>query len=57
MEPDTGKSNEVSREKTFTFDGVFNEKDDNQRVYNSTIQHLLSESLLEGYNATVFAYG
>ncbi|KAM5301262.1 kinesin-like protein KIF19 isoform 2-T3 [Glossophaga mutica] len=45
-----------SREKTFTFDTVFDQHASQGDVYCATTQHLVA-GVLSGYNATVFAYG
>ncbi|XP_036913823.1 kinesin-like protein KIF19 [Sturnira hondurensis] len=45
-----------SREKTFTFDSVFDQHASQGDVYHATAQHLVA-GVLCGYNATVFAYG
>lgn len=45
-----------SRERKYIFDVVSDARADQQAVYASTAKILLS-SVLEGYNATVFAYG
>ena len=42
--------------KTFTFDYVFGEESKQVDVYNKTVRSVV-ESVLEGYNGTVFAYG
>ncbi|KAJ7638560.1 kinesin-like protein [Roridomyces roridus] len=44
------------KDKRFMFDKVFNYEAHQQDVYASTAQPLL-QGLLDGYNATVFAYG
>lgn len=44
------------RERTYDFDSVFKESDNNELVFSKTVQPLLP-SILEGYNATCFAYG
>lgn len=44
------------RERTYDFDSVFKESDNNEQVFSKTVQPLLP-SILEGYNATCFAYG
>ncbi|KAJ7117340.1 kinesin-like protein [Mycena crocata] len=44
------------KDKRFMFDKVFNNEAHQQDVYQATAQPLL-EGLLNGYNATVFAYG
>ena len=45
-----------SRERKYVFDVVSGPRADQQEVYASSAKVLLS-SVLEGYNATVFAYG
>ncbi|XP_029432686.1 kinesin-like protein KIF19 isoform X2 [Rhinatrema bivittatum] len=45
-----------SREKTFIFDMVFDQRATQEEVYVSTTKKLL-EGVISGYNATVFAYG
>ncbi|XP_053783005.1 kinesin-like protein KIF19 isoform X5 [Desmodus rotundus] len=45
-----------SRERTFTFDAVFDQRASQGDVYRATAQHLVA-GVLSGYNATVFAYG
>ncbi|CAD7937394.1 unnamed protein product [Amoebophrya sp. A25] len=45
-----------SKEKRYTFDHAFGEKEDTERIYNATVRPLV-ESVLRGFNATVFAYG
>ncbi|GLH07961.1 Kinesin-like protein Klp68D [Gryllus bimaculatus] len=42
--------------KTFTFDGVYDTDSTTEQIYND-ISYPLVESVLEGYNGTVFAYG
>ena len=42
--------------KTFTFDSVFDETCSQMEVYNKTARQIV-DSVLEGYNGTVFAYG
>ena len=42
--------------KSFFFDAVFNEKASQKRVYEVCGAPLV-ESVLEGYNGTIFAYG
>ena len=42
--------------KTFTFDNVFDEDTTQLEVYNSTARPIV-DSVLEGYNGTIFAYG
>ncbi|KAF1978861.1 kinesin [Bimuria novae-zelandiae CBS 107.79] len=44
------------KDQTFAFDRVFDENTTQGDVYESTTKPLL-DSVLEGYNATVFAYG
>ena len=45
-----------SREKRYAFDHVFDPSAVNVDVYENTTRYLLA-GVLEGYNATVFAYG
>lgn len=42
--------------KTFTFDSVFGQEASQTQVYNTTARPIV-ESVLKGYNGTVFAYG
>lgn len=44
------------KDKRFMFDRVFGAESSQQNVYEATAQPLL-KGLLDGYNATVFAYG
>ena len=44
------------RQKRFRFDNVFDRKVPTNTVYKKTVRRLI-KSILEGYNATVFAYG
>ncbi len=44
------------KDQTFGFDRVFDENTTQAEVYESTVRGLL-DSVLDGYNATVFAYG
>ncbi|KAM5443488.1 tubulin-dependent ATPase kip3 [Microsporum ferrugineum] len=44
------------KDQTFMFDRVFDENTTQGDVYEASTKHLL-DSVLEGYNATVFAYG
>ena len=43
-------------QKVFTFDSVFNEHVPQIDIYNTTARHIV-DSVLEGYNGTIFAYG
>ncbi|KAF2773353.1 kinesin-domain-containing protein [Teratosphaeria nubilosa] len=45
-----------SKDQTFGFDRVFDENTTQGDVYEATTKNLL-DSVLDGYNATVFAYG
>lgn len=51
-----GPNGRRSRDRTFGFDRVFDENTTQGDVYEATTRSLL-ESVLDGYNATVFAYG
>lgn len=44
------------QEKKFVFDQVFDETESQESVYNLTTSFLI-DGVLEGFNATVFAYG
>ena len=44
------------KDQTFAFDKVFDTHTTQEDVYESTSKPLL-DSVLDGYNATVFAYG
>ncbi|KAG8200752.1 hypothetical protein JTE90_022353 [Oedothorax gibbosus] len=46
----------LGKDKTFTFDHVFNMNTAQETVYSSCIQDLL-EGCFKGYNATILAYG
>lgn len=57
----TGEAEDVfrserSREKYYTFDHVFNKEISQHTIYMKSTRNLL-DGVLEGYNATVFAYG
>ncbi|KAI4285079.1 MAG: hypothetical protein L6R38_000920 [Xanthoria sp. 2 TBL-2021] len=45
-----------SKDQTFGFDRVFDENTTQAEVYEATTRNLL-DNVLDGYNATVFAYG
>ena len=49
-------SNNESKEKRYTFDYAFSATDDTERIYSATVRPLV-ETVLRGFNATVFAYG
>ena len=42
--------------KSFPFDRVFTEKDNNKTIFNSIIKNLV-DNILQGYNSTALAYG
>jgi len=42
--------------KQFTFDGAFDEKTSQGKVYDQSVAGIV-ESVCEGFNGTVFAYG
>jgi kinesin family member 18/19 len=59
MENEGKKINDVlhrSREQRYYFDRIFDNRISTQHVYEKTCAHLV-ESVLKGFNATVFAYG
>jgi kinesin family member 18/19 len=45
-----------TKDLTFAFDVVFDKNVDQKQVYENTTQFLI-DGLIDGYNATVFAYG
>ena len=45
-----------SREQQYAFDHVFNQVTSQEEVYKNTAEVLI-QGVIEGYNATVFAYG
>ncbi|ODV95945.1 hypothetical protein PACTADRAFT_49376 [Pachysolen tannophilus NRRL Y-2460] len=51
-----GKHSNRIREHRFVFDRLFDEGAQQEEVYNNTTKPLL-DSILDGFNATVFAYG
>ncbi|EMG50460.1 KIP3 Kinesin-like protein KIP3 [Candida maltosa Xu316] len=53
--PNSFKGSRI-REHRFVFDRLFDEDSSQDQVYKNTTQPLL-DSILDGYNATVFAYG
>ncbi|CDK25732.1 unnamed protein product [Kuraishia capsulata CBS 1993] len=55
--PEKFKTNNTRmRERKFVFDRLFDEDADQGEVFNNTTRPLL-DSVLDGFNATVFAYG
>lgn len=52
----SGPTGKRSKDQTFGFDRVFDENITQGDVYEATTKNLL-DSVLDGYNATVFAYG
>ncbi|KAG6585011.1 Kinesin-like protein [Phytophthora cinnamomi] len=52
----SGQTGTRSREKRYAFDYVFSPRDDQQKVYQHTTKFLI-HGVLNGFNATVFAYG
>jgi len=50
------KPDEEENIKSFAFDSVFNEASEQALVYEKTAFKLV-ESVIEGYNGTIFAYG
>ena len=52
----TNKKNNQIKYQQFFFDHVFDKNTSQQEIYNKTTKPLL-ESIIEGFNATVFAYG
>ena len=60
MDPDKDNRDHLrskrSREKRYAFDRAFHESESATDVYEGSCKFLL-EGVLNGYNATVFAYG
>ncbi|EGZ26740.1 hypothetical protein PHYSODRAFT_476746 [Phytophthora sojae] len=52
----SGQTGTRSREKRYAYDYVFSPQDDQQKVYQHTTKFLI-HGVLNGFNATVFAYG
>ncbi|XP_065844544.1 kinesin-II 95 kDa subunit-like isoform X2 [Oscarella lobularis] len=50
------KSRSDERQKEFTFDAIYDWNSRQMDLYNETFQPIV-ESVLEGYNGTIFAYG
>jgi hypothetical protein len=46
----------IGKNKDFIFDEIFDEKTDQEQIFNDFVRPLVSGCLV-GYNATVFAYG
>jgi kinesin family protein 4/21/27 len=46
----------LARQRQFTFDHVYDQASTQQQVYTECVSDLV-EACLEGYNATVLAYG
>src|SRR4051794_24196236 len=42
--------------RTFTMDGVFDEKQTQEQIYNETCRPIVN-NIIQGYNGTIFAYG
>lgn len=56
MDPDCLAVPSLRRDKSYVFDDVFSEENDNFAVFEKTMPSVL-ENLLNGYNSTLFAYG
>lgn len=54
--PDPDDAADGAASKTFTFDAVFSERSTQRHVYDVCAAPVV-ESVLQGYNGTVFAYG
>lgn len=50
------RSGKKTKDQVFAFDRIFDDNTDQREVYEGTTKQLL-DSVLDGYNATVFAYG
>ena len=46
----------LGKDQSFTFDHVFDDQTSQNTIYSDTVKPLVL-SCLDGYNATVFAYG
>jgi len=53
---ETSLKGQIEHKKVFTFDAVFDCTSTQQNIYDEMIRPLVS-SVLEGFNATIFAYG
>ena len=53
---DQNKKNTSAKEQQFTYDYVFTNQSSQEEVYDNTTKHLL-KGIINGYNATVIAYG
>lgn len=51
-----GMGGKRTKDQPFTFDRVFDDNTTQAEVYEATTKNLL-DSVFDGYNATVFAYG
>lgn len=47
---------ESRRDKTFVFDNIFDENDNNLCLYTRSLTPIVS-NLMSGFNSTIFAYG
>ena len=56
MDPDISTESTYKREKMYVFDNVFSEDNDTNYVCRQTMLPLL-DNVVNGYNATLFAYG
>lgn len=56
FDPKTSTNNASEPPKQFTFDSVFDMSSTQAEVYNLTARPIV-ESVLSGYNGTIFAYG
>ena len=56
IEVNNPDATEVEHSKTFTFDSVFSEKCEQKTIYDVCASPVV-QSVLEGYNGTIFAYG
>ena len=50
-------SNSCFSASSYQFDRVFSQKDNNEDVYNELNENKLIDSAMNGFNATIFAYG
>jgi len=50
------KPDAIENQKTFTFDLVYDWTSEQEQIYQDT-SYPIVESVLDGYNGTIFAYG
>jgi hypothetical protein len=53
---DGGRQLVIGKNHSFSFDNIFDAEASQRLVYESTVIHLI-DKFMDGYNATIFAYG